>query len=343
MNVVEKIKVSIVGASGYAGGELLRLLLNHPNVEINQLTCQQNQGKRVSMIHPNLRKRFEGVFVDKSELSETDFLFLATPHGIMNKELPQYQKLAKKIVDLSADYRLNNADDYKKWYKFEHANPELLKESVYGIPELHREEIKKASLVAGPGCGATTMIFSLWPLREFTEKAIIDLKVGSSASGAAFSMASHHPERTNAVRPYSPFLHRHSAEAEQETGIKVDVTAHAIQMVRGILGTTHLTLKEKLSEKDVWQKFREAYSDEQFVRIVKDREGVYRLPEPKIVAGTNFVDIGFTIDPRSGRVIVFTAIDNLCRGSAGQGIQSMNLMMGFEESLGLNDLGLHPV
>lgn len=340
---MDKTRVSIVGSSGYVGGELARILFNHENVELHQFTCEKNAGKKVSLIHPNLRNRVNKKFIPVSELEETDFLFIAVPHGITNKELPNYMELSGKIIDLSADYRLNEKEKYLEWYGFEHQNPELLERTVYGIPELHREKIKKADIVAAPGCGATSMIFSLWPLRNFAETVVFDLKFGSSASGSNFSLATHHAERSRVVRPFKPFLHRHLAEVEQETGVQADATAHAIELVRGILATGHFTLKEPLNEKEIWKLFRKAYSDEFFVRIVKERQGVYRFPEPKIVAGTNIVDTGFSVDPRSGRVIVFTAIDNLCRGSAGQAVQCMNLMMDFPETTALNDLGLHPI
>ncbi|MFH1234430.1 MAG: N-acetyl-gamma-glutamyl-phosphate reductase [Candidatus Diapherotrites archaeon] len=336
------IEASIVGASGYTGGELFRLLLNHPDARVKQAACISNAGKKLSEIHPNLRKRTDMKFCALNELQECDVLFLATPHGIMHRDLPKYLKLAPKIVDLSADYRLKNPAAYPEWYGFEHENRQFLEKFVYGIPELHREEIKKADFVSGAGCIATSAILALYPLREIAESVVIDSKVGSSASGSAFSIATHHPERCHAVRPFKATMHRHTAEIEQETGLTVSLSAHAIELVRGISSTLHITPNKTITEKDAWGLYRNAYSEEPFIRIVKERSGVYRYPEPKIVAGTNFCDIGFELDSHSNRLVVFSAIDNICRGSSGQAVQCMNLMLGFEETAGLKEVGLHP-
>jgi len=275
------ISASVVGASGFTGGELLRILLNHPEAKIGQAACISNAGKRITDIHPNLRKRVDSKFCSIEELEECDVLFLATPHGIMHRDLPRYRELAGKIVDLSADYRLKDASLYPEWYGFEHEHPELLEKAVYGIPELHREEIKRAKLVAGAGCIATSTILALHPLREITESVVADSKIGSSASGSAFSLATHHPERSRTVRAFKATMHRHTAEIEQETGLHVSLSAHAIELVRGISTTLHITPKKELTDKDVWGLYREAYGEEQFVRIVKERRGVYRYPEPK--------------------------------------------------------------
>ena len=243
---------------------------------------------------------------------------------------------------ISADYRLKDASLYPEWYGFEHEHPELLEKAVYGIPELHREKIRKADLVSGAGCIATSTILALHPLRGITESVVVDSKIGSSASGSAFSLGTHHPERSGTVRAFKATMHRHTAEIEQETGLHVSLSAHAIELVRGISTTLHITPKKELTDKDVWGLYREAYGEEQFVRIVKERHGVYRYPEPKILAGTNFCDIGFELDRHSNRLVVFSAIDNICRGSSGQGIQCMNLMFGFDEAAGLQEVGLHP-
>lgn len=258
-----------------------------------------------------------------------------------------------KVVDMSADYRLKNPADYVKWYGWEHKNPQLLKDAIYGLPELHRNEIKTTQLAAVPGCMAATAILGLAPLIKNhlieEKRIIIDLKVGSSGAGAQPTPASHHPERAGGVRPYKVIGHRHIAEVEQELNllsqnpITVSFTPHAVDMVRGIMATIHTFPFSPLSIPDVWKVYRELYGQERFIRLVKDREGVYQLPNPKILAGSNFCDIGFELDTHLNRLIIFSAIDNLMKGAAGQGIQCMNIMSGFDESTGLKEVGIHPV
>ena len=341
--MADKISVSVIGGSGYVGGDLIRILLGHPNVEFRQSSALKEEGIKITNIHPNLRSFTDSKFVSTKEIEHCDVLFIAIPHGITHKSLPDYLDKADKIIDLSADYRLKDAEKYEHWYGFEHENPDLLKKFVYGLPELHREEIKKTNYAAIPGCGATTMIFGAFPFKDITESCIFDLKFGSSGAGNQASIATHHPERIHAFRAFKPSLHRHTAEVEQELGIKVDVSSYAVELVRGIHSTCHIKTKKELTDKDVWQLLRDAYSDEFFIRVLNDVKSLYRFPEPKILSGTNFVDVGFSIDSRSKRLISFSALDNITRGSAGQAVQSMNLMCGFEETTALKFPGLHPI
>jgi LysW-gamma-L-alpha-aminoadipyl-6-phosphate/LysW-L-glutamyl-5-phosphate reductase len=349
----ETINASIVGGSGYAGGELLRLLLGHPNINVQQVTSESNANKFVKITHPNLRKTTTLKFCSVKELQKCDVLFLCLPHGMAMKRIDQFKKLAPRIIDLSGDFRLNNAKDYDTWYNHPHTNPSLLKKFIYGIPELHREKMQKATMISSAGCNATCTILGLYPL---VKAGVIDTKMpivaeskcGSSEGGNKSSLASHHPERTNCVRSYKPTMHRHCAEMIQEltTGnnkLNINFSATSIQLVRGILTTSHVFLKKEMSEKDIWKIYREAYSNEPFIRIVKEKQGIYRYPEPKILAGTNYCDVGFEVDPQSRRVVVISAIDNLMKGAAGQAVQGMNIMFGWEESLGLEFPGLHPV
>lgn len=343
------MRVSIVGASGYIGGEALRLLLNHPEAELGQVTSERFAGKFVHSVHPNLRKRTNLKFSSVNELEESDVMFLALPHGVSMKRINEFIKLGDRIIDLSGDFRLNSKEDYLEWYGVEHANPDLLKKFVYGMPELHRDEIKKAKYVAGTGCLATASILGLYPLlkNDLVEpRAIIEAKVGSSAAGNKPSPGSHHPERSGAVRSFKPTRHRHTAEIVQELYFKqkpvIHFSATSIEMVRGILATSHVFLKQDISEKEIWHVYRETYGDEPFIRIVKEKTGVFRYPEPKLLSGTNYCDIGFEKD-KNNRVVVMSAIDNLMKGGAGQGIQCMNIMMGFKEDLGLEFAGLHPI
>lgn len=339
-------RVGIVGGSGYVGGELLRLLIRHPAVEIAAVTSRSLAGKPITRAHPNLRGRTELKFSAPEELKEYSTLFTALPHGTTMAEMPNYLKIAPKIIDLSADFRLKNPQDYLTWYGYEHKNPEWLKEFVYGMPELHREEISRAQWVAVPGCTATSAIIPLWPLvQKFRVRfAVVDAKVGSSAGGSEPGPDSHHPQRAGVVRSFKPTGHRHLAEMEQELKLekKISFSPHAVELVRGILSTMHVFIEDEYTEKDIWQMYLKAYKDEPFVRLVKERAGLYRFPEPKLVEGTNFCDIGFERDERTGRLVVISAIDNLMKGAAGQAVQCFNLMCGFDERAGLEQWGLHP-
>ena len=341
------MKVSIVGGSGYTGGELLRLLLRHPKVELGQVTSDSLAGKPLSRAHPNLRKVTDLTFTPHAELEEADFLFLAMPHGRSMERMPEFLVRAAKVVDLSGDFRLRDPAAYETYYGVKHPHPELLAKTAYGLPELHREEIRTATLVSGAGCIATASILALRPLALSgaidPAKVVVDAKSGSSASGADGGPASVHAERAGVMRLYSAEGHRHTAEIEQETGLTVGLSCHAVEAVRGVLATCHAFLKEPATEKDVWRWYREAYAKEPFVRIVKDATGIYRMPEPKILAGTNVCDVGFAVDEHANRVVAVAALDNLVKGAAGSAVQSMNLMSGYPEALGLDFVGLHPI
>lgn len=341
------ITASIVGGSGYTGGELLRLLLGHPEVAVRQVTSERFAGKFVHKVHPNLRKATTLKFSALDELQAADVLFLALPHGRAMADIERFRGLAPALVDLSGDFRLDDPGAYSKWYGHEHTRPELLGEFVYGIPEVNRERLAGARLATGAGCNATATILALLPLyrRGLVERAVVEVKAGSSEAGNAASDASHHPERSGAVRSYKPTGHRHVAEMLQVLGADAPIhfSATSIEMVRGILATAHVFLSDRITEKDVWKLYREAYGDERFVRIVKERSGIYRYPEPKLLAGTNYCDIGFELDPDADRLVVISAIDNLMKGAAGQAVQSFNIMYGFAEDTALTFTGLHPI
>lgn len=349
--------VGIIGASGYTGGELLRILINHPKAEIKVATSRENAGEPVFRIHPQLRKLTELKFVepDLDKIAEScEFVFLALPHGA---SAPVAKKLLEKgvrVIDLSADFRLKNKDDYPKWYGWEHPCPELLTESVFGLPEFHREEIKKAKLVANPGCIATASILSVAPAIRTgaveRNRVVVDAKIGSSGAGIGVSEASHHPEHSNLVRAYKPSMHRHTAEIEQELSLKTNgekviiaLTPHAVDMVRGIMATGHSFLTREVTNQEMWKVCREMYQNEPFVRIVKDHKGLHMLPDPKNVIGSNFCDVGFEIDPHAKRLITFGAIDNMLKGAAGQAVQNFNLMIGVDERTGIGFTGVRPV
>ncbi len=340
------MRVSIAGGSGYAGGDLLRILLFHPEVEIAQVTSERHAGKPVTLAHPNLRKLTKLKFCSASELEPCDVLFTGLPHGHVMGRLAEFEALAPMLIDLSADFRMNNEADYQKWYGHAHSCGERLADFVYGIPELHREHMRGATRISGAGCNATATILALHPLfaDDLVESAVVEVKAGSSQAGNASNEASHHPERSGAVRSYKPTGHRHLAEIHQELGAegRIHFSATSIEMVRGLLATCHVFLNRALTDKDMWKLYRKYYGDEPFVRIVKERSGIHRYPEPKLVAGSNFCDIGFEIDPHSNRVVVMCAIDNLMKGAAGQAVQAFNIAHGFDETTGLQFPGLHP-
>jgi len=341
------MRVGIVGGSGYTGGELLRLLLRHPKVEVAQVTSDSMAGKPIGRAHPNLRKVTDLTFTPHSDLEPCDLLFLAMPHGRSMGRMSQFLVRAGKVIDLSADFRLKDPALYREYYGVEHPCPDLLAQSVYGLPELHREAIRQATLVSGPGCIATAAILAIHPLAKAglidPERLVVDAKTGSSAGGVDGGTASQHPERSGVMRIYAPVGHRHTAEIEQETGVKVALSCHAVEAVRGILATCHAFLQDSVTSKDLWRVYREAYHGEPFVRIVTEPAGLYRYPEPKILAGTNFCDLGFALDAHANRVVAVAALDNLMKGAAGTAVQCMNLVAGYPETMGLDFLGLHPV
>ncbi len=345
------LKVGIVGASGYTGGEALRILLRHPAVEVMQATSESNAGHFLHIIHPNLRKVCSLKFIRMADLAPCDVLFLCLPHGTAMRRIRELEGVAGVLIDLSADFRLRRPEDYVTWYGHAHDAPEYLDRFVYGVPELHRKEIVGARLITGAGCLATASILGLLPLVRHglldRPEILIEAKVGSSAAGDTPQLSTHHPERSGSVRSFQPTGHRHTAEIAQELGggqpIDIHFSATAIEAVRGILATAHVFLKPGIEDKDLWRAFRATYGDEPFMRIVKDRQGIYRYPEPKILTGTNFCDVGFEKDERSTRVVVMAALDNLVKGAAGNGVQAMNLACGLPETAGLEFPGLHPV
>jgi LysW-gamma-L-alpha-aminoadipyl-6-phosphate/LysW-L-glutamyl-5-phosphate reductase len=343
------VRVSIVGASGYTGGELLRLLLFHPHVEVGQATSESRAGEYVFQTHPNLRKRTQLQFVSRSALQPCDVLFLALPHGEAQKNIDHYLGLAPRLIDLSADFRLRDSELYRRWYDHDHEAPERLVDFVYGLPELRRDAMRQARYISGVGCNATASILALWPLvraglLQPDCPIIVDVKTGSSEGGASANAGSHHPEKSHSVRTYAPTRHRHTAEVIQELGLgNVHLSMTAVDLVRGVLAAAHAFVHPGTTDKDLWKAYRSTYSTEPFVRIVKDRAGLHRVPDPKILAGSNYADVGFDLDQATGRVVSLAAIDNLMKGAAGSAVQSMNVMLGFDETDGLDFPGLHPI
>lgn len=348
------VKVGVVGASGYVGGETLRLLVTHPKAEITMVTSRQHVGEYLHRVQPSLKGFTDLVFseMDYDRVADKcDLVFTAVPHGTATEIVKALYDRGVKIIDLSADYRLHDQEGYDKWYGWEHPHPDYLPKSVYGVPELHREAIRDAQLVSCPGCMAVTSMLALAPLVKNdiidTDHIVVDSKIGSSGAGSGSGTA--HAMRAGVIRPYKPAKHRHTGEIEQELSeaagrkIKVSMSPHAVDVVRGILCTNHTFLTKDVGERDLWKIYRSEYGDEKFVRLIRDKKGLYKFPDPKFLVGSNFCDIGFDIDEDNGRLVSLSASDNLMKGAAGSAVQNMNVMCGFDESEGLLHTPLTPV
>lgn len=335
------IDVAIIGASGYTGGELLRFLKNHENVNIKAATSRQYNGIYVSKIHPHLRGedlKFKDVAPEKID---ADLVFTATPHGASMDIVPDLIERDIKVVDLSGDYRFDDISIYEKWYGLEHAAP---LDAVYGLPEVYRAKIKDSKLVANPGCFPTGGILASIPLakEKLVDAVIIDSKTGVSGGGIKPAPAFHYPNCSDNVIPYAVTNHRHMPEIQQEVAkfgdVKVSFTPHLVPVIRGIITTVHTFLNEDVTTdyvKDIYDAF---YESEPFVRVLDTDE----IPRLSAVRGSNYCDIGsFQID-ENGRIVVISAIDNLVKGASGQAIQNMNIMYGFDEKESIDVTGLHP-
>ncbi len=340
------IQAGIIGGSGYTGGELLRLLHFHPEVEVTQITSREHAGRYVHIVHPNMRNVSKLKFIHPDAVEACDVLFLAMPHRTVAKNIEHYAGLAPKLIDLSADFRLKTPEAYEKWYGEPHPAPEWIDRFIYGLPERNRDQLKGANYASGVGCNATTVNLALYPLVEagLLDRAVIEIKVGSSEGGNKANAGSHHPIRSGAVRTYKATGHRHMAEVEMMLGedLPIHFAVTAIEMVRGIHLLAHCFLTEPLTEKDIWKAYRGVYRDEPFIRLVSGKLGLHRLPEPRVVAGTNYCDIGFELDSDGQHLVMVASLDNLGKGAAGSAVQCMNLMCEFEETTGLEFPGIYP-
>lgn len=345
-----KTRVGIIGATGYTGVELLRLLLLHPEVEVTALTSQKFAGVPIDQVFPSLMRHLplkcEELVVD-SISQKTDFIFTAVPHKTAMETVPFFYRQGKKIVDLSADFRFKDPGVYEKWYQ-KHTSADLLSESVYGLPELHRDAIRRAKIVGNPGCYPTGALIGLIPLFQkgivSLENIIIDSKSGVSGAGRDIVLESLFCEVNEGVKAYKIFEHRHLPEIEQElSGIaqkKVAVTfvPHLIPMDRGILTTLYLIPTKKWKTEEVLDIFQEHYRKEPFIRIYPKG----KLPNTRDVRGSNYCDIGVKVNEGDGRAVIVTAIDNLVKGASGEAVQNMNIMLGYPETMGLDVLPLSP-
>jgi N-acetyl-gamma-glutamyl-phosphate reductase len=343
---MDKIKVGIVGGSGYGGGELLKILLLHPRVEVCLVTANEQAGKRVDQVHPNLRQLTDLIFSPTKawgDLRNLDCIFLALPHGESLKLVPELPANLK-VIDLAGDFRLKDEDVFRHYYDQPHSAMPLQRQFVYGLPEINRQHIVNAQRVANPGCFATATVIGLYPLianRITQGKIIVDAKIGSSGSGAAPTSNTHHPTRANSFFAYKVFAHQHLPEVLQtltainpEWQERLVLQTHSAPLVRGIFATIYGTLSRALTTEQIRDIFKQHYNDCFFVRLLEGS------PDVNWVKHTNFADVSWAV--RGTDIIVFVAIDNLVKGAAGQAIQNMNLMFGFEEQAGLLFTGSHP-
>jgi [amino group carrier protein]-6-phospho-L-2-aminoadipate/5-phospho-L-glutamate reductase len=340
------VKVSVVGGSGYIGGELLRLLLGHPEVEVVQVTSSSRAGEPVWEAHPNLRHASRLRFTPHESLEAVDALFVALPHGASAGRIGELSERAGLLIDLSSDFRLRDPRDYGRYYGRDHPQPDLLDGFVAGIPELCRDALRSATRIAVPGCMANAAILALHPLAQadlLDGEVVVDARTGSSGAGTVPGAAGHHPERSGVMRVYRPFRHRHEPEISQVVGVPVRMSATAVGAVRGVQVVAHLTLNRAVEDAELRRLYGSVYGEEPFVRVVAQRRGVHRLPEPRVMTGSNFCDVGFARDGDGRHVVALGALDNLVKGGAGNAVQSFNIAAHFEERTALEFAGLHPV
>lgn len=345
------LNVAIVGASGYTGLELIRILHCHPEVAVTCLTSEQSAGKSISDVFPTLRGRCNIVLENLEPVrvaEKADIIFTALPHKAAMEVVPTFLKLGKKVIDLSADYRLSDPTVYGEWYE-PHLNPANLKKSVYGLPEIRRTKIKGAKLVANPGCYPTSIILALAPLLKNglidLSSIIVDSASGVTGAGRAAKVDSLYCEVNEGFKAYGAGgVHRHIPEIEQELSLlageqlKISFTPHLVPMDRGILSTVYASPNKAITNEKITQLYQKFYVGEPFVRILMNGN----LPSTAFVRGSNFCDIAPLVDRRTGRIIIISAIDNLVKGASGQAVQNMNLVCGFPETMGLEGLALFP-
>jgi len=339
------VRIGIVGASGYTSSELIRLLISHPgDIKLELVTSETYEGEPVTKVIPSLKGLVELDFekLEMNKLKErVDFVFLAVPHKVAMSFAPGILEQSIRVVDFSADYRLKDAKIYEIWYHVKHTSPQLLDTAVYGIPEIYREKIRDAQLVANPGCYPTGAILGALPLLKeklvYLNNIVIDSKSGISGAGRKPKDEYHFPTRDANVTPYNIGIHRHTPEIEQELGfyadteIKLNFTPHLIPMSRGILTTSYFKTKNQITTDEVLELYKKFYENEPFVRVLDKGE----YPQTKAVCGSNFCDIGLEVVPRTETIVVSTAIDNLVKGASGAALQNFNLMAGFDETAGL--------
>ncbi|MCS7234617.1 MAG: N-acetyl-gamma-glutamyl-phosphate reductase [Armatimonadota bacterium] len=342
------VRVSVLGASGYTGGELVRLLTGHPQVQLAHLTASHHEGRAMGAVFPNLRGMVD-LTLEPAELArvgrDSDVVFVALPHGMALQVVPELLSAGTRVVDLGADFRLKDPAAYARWYKQEHTAPGLLDEAVYGLTELYRPRVRGARLVANPGCYPTAALLALAPLAQaglIGGPVVVDAKSGVSGAGRSPSAATHFGEVNENTKPYNVGVHRHQPEIEQalaEAGsaVRVLFAPHLVPMTRGILATCYAPLARPVSADAALDLYREAYAGEPFVRVLDDD-----LPQTKATYGSNFCDVAVRVDAERGLAVAVAALDNLVKGAAGQAVQNMNVMCGLPETAGLWAPALFP-
>lgn len=340
------IKAGIIGASGYAGNEVLRLLLMHPEVEVVAIAARSYVGQKVSQLYPSFYEVYDQVFcTDEEAIAKADVVFAGLPAGLSEGYARQCIDAGKKFIDLGADFRLKSEAEYQTWYGFSYKDPSLHDMQVYGLPELHREAIKNASLIGNPGCYPTTANLGLYPLLKAkanaSTKIIINSASGVTGAGKGLSDDTHFPKTNESFHPYKVGNHRHTPEIEQELSrvygdqIRVTFVPHLLPVNRGIVSTMYVSLKEDYSLEDIHEIYRKAYENEQFVKVLP----LGQMTDLKFVQYTNHCHISLHMDARDHTLIIVSTIDNMVKGTAGQAIQNMNLMFGLPENTGLNIVG----
>lgn len=344
------MKASVIGATGFAGAELLRLLDGHPEVELAVITSESSTGENIAAMYPHLAARIETALGSMQAIeqiaADSDVIFIALPHGHAMKIGRQLQTRNVKIIDLGGDYRFKNPKVFEEWYKVKHEDPET--QAVYGLTELYREQVKNAKILANPGCYTTCSILALVPLLKAglidTRNIIIDAKSGTTGAGRSLKLGSLYCSVNENFHAYGVASHRHTPEIEQVYSeyageeVVIQFTPHLLPVDRGILATCYASLKDDVSEGQIQEAFAEMYADEYFIRL----RGRGACPEIKNVRASNYVDIGWQIDRRTGRIIVMSVLDNLVKGAAGQAVQNMNVMFGMQENTGLTQLPIYP-
>ncbi len=345
------IKVGIIGATGYAGGELARILMGHKDAKIVWYGSRNYIDKKYADVYQNMFQIVDAKCLDDNmeELAKkADVIFTATPQGFCASVISEAILADTKIVDLSADFRIKDVATYEKWYGIQHKSPQFIEEAVYGLCEINREDVKGARLVANPGCYTTCSILTAYPLAKEglidMNTLIIDAKSGTSGAGRGAKVGNLYCEVNENIKAYGVASHRHTPEIEEQLGyaakedVRISFTPHLVPMNRGILATEYATLTKQATYEDIKAVYDKYYKEEKFIRVLE--EGV--CPETKWVEGSNYVDINFKIDPRTNRIIMMGAIDNLVKGAAGQAVQNMNLMFGLPESEGLELVPMFP-